>query len=76
MYVSSRIYLERLGQEGWSQRQFSLMRLASNILKMKRRRKFIFGENAFQAFTNILVNSEKLGLNALFKKMYGIPRSA
>ena len=34
-----------------------------NISKTARRRKLKFGENIFQAFLNILVNSEKVDLN-------------
>ena len=42
----------------------------SNILKMVRRKKFVqIGENEFQAF-QLLVNSEKLNLNASCAKKY------
>ena len=36
-------------------------------MKTGRRRNFKFGENALQAYPNILVKSEKLDLNALLK---------
>ena len=36
-------------------------------LENGRRRSFKFGENAFKAYPNILVQSKKYGLNALFK---------
>ena len=37
-----------------------LLALNRNILEAARRKKFKLGENVFQAFLNILVNSEKL----------------
>ena len=45
------------------------MILNRNILNTGRRRKFQFGENAFEAYLNLLVNSEKLDLNAFLKFM-------
>ena len=44
-----------------------LLTLNCNILKTVGGRKFKFGKNAFKTFPNILVNSEKLDLNALLK---------
>ena len=44
-----------------------LLTLNCRILNTGRRRKFKFGENTFQAYPNILVDNDKLDLNALLK---------
>ena len=45
-------------QNGNTEVRRKLLILNCNILKTSRRKKFTFGDNVFQAFTNILDNFE------------------
>ena len=61
-------------QNGNSEVSWKLLTLNNNILKTARRRKFKFGKNASKAFSSILVNSEKLDLNAPLISLWHILR--
>ena len=63
-------FLSQYWQNGNTEVKGKLFALNRNILKRKSRRKFKFGEDAFEAFSNVLVKSEKLDLNAILRQSY------